>query len=105
MHHVVIVRHGPPEVLEAHEAPDPVPGDGEVRIAVRGHSHMLRGIGCAECKRFGDPLTVSETRRKQVHGTLLQAGRRFCHDKCGSRTGHPEFIDEADRTFRGDGQR
>jgi crotonobetainyl-CoA:carnitine CoA-transferase CaiB-like acyl-CoA transferase len=35
MHHVVIVRHGPPEVLEAHEAPDPAPGDGEVRIAVR----------------------------------------------------------------------
>jgi NADPH:quinone reductase-like Zn-dependent oxidoreductase len=32
--HVIIVRHGPPEVLETHEAPDPTPGDGEIRIAV-----------------------------------------------------------------------
>jgi NADPH:quinone reductase-like Zn-dependent oxidoreductase len=31
---VVIVRHGPPEVLTLREAPDPVPGDGEIRIAV-----------------------------------------------------------------------
>jgi NADPH:quinone reductase-like Zn-dependent oxidoreductase len=35
MRHAVIVRHGPPEVLEMHEAPDPAPGDGEIRIAVR----------------------------------------------------------------------
>src|SRR5438270_6551786 len=31
---VVIVRHGPPEVLTPRESPDPVPGDGEIRIAV-----------------------------------------------------------------------
>ena len=35
MRQVVIVRHGAPEVLEVREAPDPVPGDGDVRIAVR----------------------------------------------------------------------
>lgn len=35
MRQVVIVRHGPPEVLQPREAPDPVPGDGEIRIAVR----------------------------------------------------------------------
>ena len=35
MRQVVIVRHGAPEVLEPREAPDPVPADGEVRIAVR----------------------------------------------------------------------
>jgi synaptic vesicle membrane protein VAT-1 len=32
---VLITRHGPPDVLQAANAPDPVPGDGEVRIAVR----------------------------------------------------------------------
>ena len=35
MRQVVIPRHGPPEVLELREAPDPVPGEGEVRIRVR----------------------------------------------------------------------
>jgi NADPH:quinone reductase-like Zn-dependent oxidoreductase len=35
MRQVVIARHGPPEVLQAADAPDPVPRDGEVRIAVR----------------------------------------------------------------------
>jgi NADPH:quinone reductase-like Zn-dependent oxidoreductase len=35
MRQIVIVRHGAPEVLQARQVPDPVPGDGEVRIAVR----------------------------------------------------------------------
>jgi NADPH:quinone reductase-like Zn-dependent oxidoreductase len=35
MRHVVITRYGPPEVLEPREAPDPAPGDGQIRIAVR----------------------------------------------------------------------
>jgi NADPH:quinone reductase-like Zn-dependent oxidoreductase len=34
MRHVVIPRHGSPDVLEIREVPDPVPGPGEVRIAV-----------------------------------------------------------------------
>jgi len=35
MRQVVIPRHGRPDVLEVREAPDPTPGEGEVRIAVR----------------------------------------------------------------------
>jgi NADPH:quinone reductase-like Zn-dependent oxidoreductase len=35
MRQAVIVRHGAPEVLQLREAPDPVPGPDEVRIAVR----------------------------------------------------------------------
>ena len=35
MRQVVIPRHGGPEVLELREAPDPVPGQGEIRIRVR----------------------------------------------------------------------
>src|SRR5918995_5336772 len=35
MRAVVITRHGPPEVLEVEERPDPPVGPGEVRIAVR----------------------------------------------------------------------
>jgi NADPH:quinone reductase-like Zn-dependent oxidoreductase len=35
MRAVFIARRGGPEVLEVREVPDPVPGPGEVRIAVR----------------------------------------------------------------------
>jgi NADPH:quinone reductase-like Zn-dependent oxidoreductase len=35
MRQVVIPRHGGPEVFELREAPDPVPGEGEIRIRVR----------------------------------------------------------------------
>src|SRR6185369_11053165 len=35
MRQVLITRAGPPEVLRVAEAPDPVPRDGQVRIAVR----------------------------------------------------------------------
>ena len=35
MHHIVMVKHGAPEVLECREAADPVPGETEVRIAVQ----------------------------------------------------------------------
>jgi NADPH:quinone reductase-like Zn-dependent oxidoreductase len=35
MRQAVIVRRGGPEVLQVREAPDPAPGPGEVRIAVR----------------------------------------------------------------------
>lgn len=34
MRAVVVTRHGPPEVLAVQQRPDPVPGPGEVRIAV-----------------------------------------------------------------------
>ena len=35
MRQVVIVRHGAPDVLQSREIADPVPADGEIRIAVR----------------------------------------------------------------------
>src|ERR1700691_5631689 len=35
MRQIVIPRYGAPEVLELREAPNPAPGEGEVRIAVR----------------------------------------------------------------------
>src|SRR3954470_20374467 len=35
MRQVVIPRHGGPDVLELREGPDPVPGEGEIRIRVR----------------------------------------------------------------------
>jgi NADPH:quinone reductase-like Zn-dependent oxidoreductase len=35
MRAVVITRHGPPEVLQVQERPDPVAGPGQVRVAVR----------------------------------------------------------------------
>jgi synaptic vesicle membrane protein VAT-1 len=35
MRHVVIPRFGAPDVLQMRETPDPVPGDGEIRIRVR----------------------------------------------------------------------
>lgn len=35
MRQVVVTRHGPPKVLQMRDAPDPTPGPGELRIAVR----------------------------------------------------------------------
>src|SRR3954462_15917617 len=35
MRQVVIPRHGPPEVFEVREVPDPVAADGELRVRVR----------------------------------------------------------------------
>ncbi len=35
MRQAVIPRYGPPEVFEIRDAPDPVPGDGDIRIRVR----------------------------------------------------------------------
>src|SRR3974390_2851706 len=35
MRQVAITRYGAPEVLELREAPDPQPGEGQVRIRVR----------------------------------------------------------------------
>ena len=35
MRAVVITRHGSPEVLQVEERPDPIPGPGEIRIAVK----------------------------------------------------------------------
>lgn len=35
MRQAVIVRHGPPDVLHTEDRPDPIPGDGEIRVAVR----------------------------------------------------------------------
>ena len=35
MRQAVIPRHGGPDVFELREAPDPVPGDGEILIRVR----------------------------------------------------------------------
>ena len=35
MRQVIIPRYGGPDVFETREAPDPTPGDGEIRIRVR----------------------------------------------------------------------
>src|SRR5919107_5171804 len=35
MRALVITQHGPPEVLRVLERPDPAPGPGEVRVAVK----------------------------------------------------------------------
>ena len=35
MRQIVLTRHGDPDVMVMREGPDPIPGDGEVRIAVR----------------------------------------------------------------------
>ena len=49
MRALVITKHGPPEVLQVLERPDPVPGAGEVRIAVKAaglnFSDLLARVG------------------------------------------------------------
>jgi hypothetical protein len=43
MNAVFITRHGPPEVLQYREAPDPEAKAGEVRIAVRAAGTRVWG--------------------------------------------------------------
>ena len=49
MRQVVVTRHGAPEVLQIRRAPDPIPGPGEVRVAVRAagvnFSDILTRVG------------------------------------------------------------
>src|SRR3989442_697303 len=43
MRAVVLTKHGPPEVLQVQERPDPRPGPGEIAVDVRGAG----GVGVA----------------------------------------------------------
>ncbi len=49
MRALVITQHGPPDVLKVQERPDPEPGPGEVRIAVKAagmnFSDLLARVG------------------------------------------------------------
>jgi len=84
MHHVVIVRHGPPEVLEAHEAPDPAPGDGEVRIAVRAAGVNFADV-LARLGLYPDAPKPPVVVGYEVSGVVDAVGRGVTTHRAGDR--------------------
>ena len=84
MRAVVITRHGPPEVLEVRELPDPPVGDGEVRIAVKA-----AGINFADTlARIGlypDAPKVPCVVGYEVAGEIESVGEGVDSHKVGDR--------------------
>jgi NADPH:quinone reductase-like Zn-dependent oxidoreductase len=84
MHHIVIVRHGPPEVLEAHEAPDPAPGNGEVRIAVRAAGVNFADV-LARLGLYPDAPKPPVVVGYEVSGVVDAVGRGVTTHRAGDR--------------------
>ena len=90
MRAVVITRHGPPEVLQVQERPDPPVGPGEVRIAVKA-----AGINFADTlARIGlypDAPKLPCVVGYEVAGEIESVGEDVDSHKVGDRViaGHP----------------
>jgi NADPH:quinone reductase-like Zn-dependent oxidoreductase len=84
MRSVVITRHGPPEVLEVQERPDPAVGPGEVRIAVQAtginFSDVMARMGLY--RDAPDPPCVTGY---EVAGTIADVGEGVSGPALGDR--------------------
>jgi NADPH:quinone reductase-like Zn-dependent oxidoreductase len=91
MRALVITKHGPPEVLQVQERPDPRPGAGEVRVRVRAaginFADLLARMGmyrdapkppCVVGYEFaGEVESVGEGVRSPAVGDRVMGGCRF----------------------------
>src|SRR3954470_20406135 len=73
MRAVVITKHGGPEVLEVQERPDPVPGPGEVRIAVQAAGLNFADV-MARMGLYRDAPKTPCVVGYEVAGTVLEVG-------------------------------
>ena len=84
MRQAVIPRHGGPDVFELREGPDPVPGEGEIRIRVRAAGVNFADI-LARIGLYPDapkpPLVVGY----EVAGVVDAAGHGVTHPHEGDR--------------------
>ena len=84
MRQVVIPRFGAPDVLETREAPDPTPGDGEIRIRVRAIGINFADI-LARLGLYPDAPTPPLVVGYEVAGTVDAVGRTVVNFAAGDR--------------------
>jgi NADPH:quinone reductase-like Zn-dependent oxidoreductase len=81
---VVILRHGPPEVLTLREAPDPTPGEGELRVAVRASGVNFADI-LARLGLYPDAPKPPVVVGYEVCGTVDRVGSGVAAPRVGDR--------------------
>jgi NADPH:quinone reductase-like Zn-dependent oxidoreductase len=84
MRQVVIPRHGGPDVLELREAPDPTPGEGEVRIAVAAAGVNFADV-MARLGLYPDAPRPPLVAGYEVAGIVDAAGRGVTRVREGDR--------------------
>jgi synaptic vesicle membrane protein VAT-1 len=84
MRQIVIVRHGPPEVLEPREMPDPAPGEGEIRIAVRAAGVNFADV-LARLGLYPDAPKPPVTVGYEVSGVVDAVGPGVVSHRAGDR--------------------
>lgn len=77
MRAVAVSRHGPPEVLQVVELPKPVPGPGEVLIAVKA-AGITRADTLQRQGKYPPPAGASEIPGLEVAGVIEETGELVC---------------------------
>jgi NADPH:quinone reductase-like Zn-dependent oxidoreductase len=91
MRQIWITKAGPPEVLEVREAPDPQPGDGEVRIRVRAAGINFADL-MARVGLYPDAPKLPCVVGYEVSGVIDAIGKGVTRVKVGDRVfGMPRF--------------
>jgi NADPH:quinone reductase-like Zn-dependent oxidoreductase len=84
MRAVVITKHGPPEVLQVQERPDPVAGPGEIRIAVKAAGINFADL-LARTGMYPDAPKTPSVVGYEVAGTVESVGEGVTQYKVGDR--------------------
>src|ERR1041384_3735537 len=91
MRQVWITKAGAPEVLEVREAPDPEPGDGEVRIKVKAAGINFADL-MARVGLYPDAPKLPCVVGYEVSGVIDAIGAEVTRFKVGDRVfGMPRF--------------
>jgi NADPH:quinone reductase-like Zn-dependent oxidoreductase len=88
MRSVVITRHGPPEVLQVHERPDPAPGAGEVLIDVHASGINFADV-MARMGLYPDAPKPPCVVGYEVAGTVAAVGAGVDNFAVGDRVAAP----------------
>jgi NADPH:quinone reductase-like Zn-dependent oxidoreductase len=84
MRAIVITKHGPPEVLQVQERPDPVAGPGEVRIAVKAAGINFADL-LARTGMYPDAPKTPSVVGYEVAGVVESLGDGVTKYKVGDR--------------------
>src|SRR5215471_12126209 len=84
MRQAVIVRQGAPDVIQVREAPDPVPGPGDIRIAVRAAGVNFADV-MARLGLYPDAPTLPAVVGYEVAGVVDAVGAGVDRFRTGDR--------------------